>query len=129
MGNQEAVGARVAREKAAHEDSHIDDALRKWHRIFPHVFLNPAMDAFSTQELGSVQDKLILDFGCGQGEIALWFVAQGASVFGIDVSEFNIERCKEKANARKLDPDRYSFTAMDALQTTFPDKLFDLVGG
>jgi 2-polyprenyl-3-methyl-5-hydroxy-6-metoxy-1,4-benzoquinol methylase len=129
VGNPEAVAARVARERAAHEDNHIHDALRKWYRVFPHVFSNPAMDRFYAHEVGSVQDKLTLDFGCGQGEIALWLVAHGAMVFGIDVSEFNIERCKEKANARKLDPDRYSFTVMDAHQTMFPDKFFDLVLG
>ena len=132
VNNTEAIAARVAREKASHEDSHIDDALHKWWAAFPHAFSNPSMrclSAFYTHELGSVQGKVILDYGCGQGDFALWLLDQGATVFGIDVSEFNIQRCEEKANARKLDPDRYKFAVMNAHETTFPDKLFDRVVG
>jgi SAM-dependent methyltransferase len=54
---------------------------------------------------------------------------QGASVCGIDVSEFNIERCKEKADARQCDRERYSFMVMDAHRLTFPDNSFELVLG
>src|ERR1700734_2247494 len=32
--NEQALTERVARERAAHEDSHIDDALRKWWAFF-----------------------------------------------------------------------------------------------
>jgi SAM-dependent methyltransferase len=132
VSSADAVAARVAREKAAHEDPHIDDALRKWWAVFPHVFANPSMDrlhAFYTVELGSVQGKTVLEYGCGQGDFALWLLDQGAKVFGIDVSEFNIERCKERAKIHKLDPDRYQFKVLDAHQTPFPDGYFDRVVG
>ena len=75
------------------------------------------LSAFYTHELGSVQGKVILDYGCGQGDFALWLLDQGSTVFGIDVSEFNIQRCEEKADARKLDPDRYRFAVMNAHET------------
>lgn len=132
VGNAEAIAARVAREKAAHEDSHIDDALQRWWAIFPHVFTNPSMNHLGTfykHELGPVQNKLILEYGCGQGDFALWLLDQGATVFGIDISEFNIALCEEKAKVRKLDPDRYRFTVMNAHETTFPDRFFDRVVG
>jgi SAM-dependent methyltransferase len=128
----EAIAARVAREKAAHEDAHIDDALRRWWATFPHVFTNPSMrglGAFYTTELGPVQNKTILEYGCGQGDFALWLLDQGATVFGIDISEFNVQRCGEKARARKLDPNRYKFAVMNAHETTFADEYFDLVVG
>ena len=105
VGNAEAIAARVAREKAAHKDSRIDDALHKWWAVFPHVFTNPSMSclgAFYEHELGRVQDKLVLEYGCGQGDFALWLLDQGATVFGIDISEFNIKRCEEKAIAREI---------------------------
>ena len=107
--NAQGIAARVARERAAHMDSQIDDALRKWWSVFPHVFSNPSMrclQTFYTRELGSVQNKSILDCGCGQGDFALWLLGQGARVFGIDISEFNIDRCKQKADALKLDSNR-----------------------
>lgn len=127
-----AIAERIAREKAAHEDSHIDDALRKWWAAFPHAFTNPSMErlgAFFRQELGSVEDKLVLELGCGQGDFAIWLLDQGARVFGIDISEFNIDRCREKAYARHIDPARYTFSVMNAHQTNFPDKHFDRVVG
>ena len=132
VGSPEAVAARVAREKAAHEDSHIDDALRKWWAVFPHVFTNPSMEnlhAFYRRELGSIQNKLVLEVGCGRGDFALWLLDQGAIVHGIDISRFNINRCEEKINARNLDPHRYAFTVMDCHKTSFPDKFFDRVVG
>jgi SAM-dependent methyltransferase len=126
------VAARVAREKAAHEDPHIDDALRKWWSVFPHVFTNPSMlslHAFYAAELGNVRDKSVLEYGCGQGEFALWLLDQGATVSGIDVSEFNIEHCREKARAHGIDASRYKFEVMDAHQTSFPDASFDRIVG
>jgi SAM-dependent methyltransferase len=131
-GSAAAMAARVAREKAAHEDSRIDDALHKWWAVFPHVFTNPSMSclgAFYEHELGPVQDKLVLEYGCGQGDFALWLLDQGATVFGIDISEFNIKRCEEKAIGRNLSPNRYKFMVMNAHETTFPDKFFDRVVG
>lgn len=130
--NAEAIAARVAREKAAHEGAHIDDALRRWWATFPHVFTNPSMrglGAFYTSELGPVHNKMILEYGCGQGDFALWLLEQGGTVFGIDISEYNVERCTEKARARKLDPDRYKFAVMNAHETAFADEFFDLVVG
>ena len=127
-----AIAQRAAREKAAHEDSHINDALRKWWAVFPHAFINPSVQelgAFFRQELGSIENKVVLELGCGQGDFALWLLDQGARVFGIDISEFNIERCRGKIGARNIDPARYAFTVMDAHQTNFPDRHFDRVVG
>lgn len=125
------VAARVAREKAAHEDGHIDDALRKWWARFPHVFLNPSaarLNEFYSLELGSVRDKRVLEYGCGQGDFATWLLDQGANVVGIDISEFNIAKCGERA-AAKFDATRYSFMVMDAHVTPFPDHSFDRILG
>jgi SAM-dependent methyltransferase len=128
----EGVSARVARERAAHEDSHIDDALRSWWAAFPHVFSNPSaksLSAFYRETLGSVEGRRILEYGCGQGDFGLWLLDQGASVSGIDVSEFNIRQCQEKASAKNLDPERYSFAVMDAHRLTFQDNSFELILG
>ena len=70
-----------------------------------------------------VEDKLVLELGCGQGDFAIWLLDQGARVFGIDISEFNIDRCREKAYARNIDPARYTFSVMNAHQTIFPTNI------
>jgi SAM-dependent methyltransferase len=127
-----ALAARVARERAAHEDGHIDDALRKWWAVFPHVFSNPSMvalSAFYAHELGPVLGRRVLEYGCGKGDFTFWLLDQGARVTGIDVSKFNIDRCKEKALALKIDPARYDFIVMDAHQLSFPDHSFELLLG
>jgi 2-polyprenyl-3-methyl-5-hydroxy-6-metoxy-1,4-benzoquinol methylase len=128
----EEISTRVEREKAAHENSHIDDALRQWWAVFPHVFKNTSMRqlaALYRDELGSVQDKTILDYGCGQGDFSLWLLDQGAKVVGIDISEFNVTRCHENINTRRFLHDRYTFAVMDAHKTTFPEKFFDRIVG
>jgi ubiquinone/menaquinone biosynthesis C-methylase UbiE len=128
----ELVAARVAREKAAHEDSHIDDAVRKWWAVFPHVFSNPSMEnlhAFYEGELGQLQGRRVLEYGCGKGDFAFWLLGQGASVCGIDVSDFNIKQCQDRASSRNYDPEQCTFMVMDAHQLKFPDNSFDLVVG
>jgi SAM-dependent methyltransferase len=128
----ETIAARVAREKAAHEDSHIDDNLRKAWAVFPHVFSNPSvaqLQALWSEELGPIQNIKVLDYGCGTGGIATWLLDQGASVFGIDISEFNIERSDKIAQARGFDASRYKFLVMDAHATTLPDAFFDRIVG
>lgn len=132
MSDAVGIEARVAREKAAHKDAHIDDALRSWWAIFPHVFTNLSMQRLRVlymDELGLVQNKTILEYGCGEGDFALWLLEQGATVFGIDISEFNVRWCEEKAIARKLNSKRYKFAVMNAHETAFADRFFDLVVG
>jgi len=45
--------------------------------------------------LGTNNEKL-LDFGCGQGAALQFFKSKGFDVYGIDISESVIRRCKEK---------------------------------
>jgi SAM-dependent methyltransferase len=87
------------------------------------------LGAFYQRELGSVKNKQILEYGCGQGDFSFWLLQHGATVFGIDISEFNIEQCKKKAETCKIDPATYSFAAMDAHKLTFGDNSFDLAVG
>lgn len=48
---------------------------------------------------GLVEDKTIIDLGCGRGERSLYFAARGANVISVDISDFairNLSRhCKE----------------------------------
>ena len=44
---------------------------------------------------GSKGEKL-LDFGCGQGTALQFFRSKGFDVYGVDISELDINRCEEK---------------------------------
>jgi SAM-dependent methyltransferase len=130
--SSELIAARVAREKAAHEDSHIDDSVRKWWAFFPHAFANPSMQKLSTfyeRELGSLSGRRVLEYGCGKGDFAFWLVSRGASVCGIDLSDFNVRQCRENAARQNCDPELCSFAVMDAHQLSLPDNSFDFVVG
>jgi SAM-dependent methyltransferase len=126
------LSARVAREKAAHEDDRIDEVLQRWWGWFPHVFRNPSMKSLNEyymQELGDVRDKVVLEYGCGKGNFASWLVGLGARVVGIDISEFNIAHCENKFRQQSVNAKRYKFCVMDAHQLQFPDGSFDFVVG
>ena len=76
--NAQGIAARVARERAAHMDGQIDDRCKMVERLPARLFesLMRCLQTFYTRELGWVQNKSILDCGCGQGDFALWLLGQ-----------------------------------------------------
>jgi ubiquinone/menaquinone biosynthesis C-methylase UbiE len=74
-----------------------------------------------------IQDKLVLDYCCGNGEVAVEMAKRGAAKsLGIDISEVAIENASKLAyaNGRK---DRCEFHVMDAEETEFKDNTFDII--
>jgi cyclopropane fatty-acyl-phospholipid synthase-like methyltransferase len=66
----------------------------------------------------------VLDIGCGTGEHALFFAAEGFEVWGIDSVPLAIQKAKEKAEKRGLD---VHFLVMDVLDLTRLNRKFDTV--
>lgn len=63
--------------------------------------------AFQRRLLARVPEGArVLDLGCGTGEDAVMLASQGRRVHAIDVSEAMVERCRQKAEAHGLGPDR-----------------------
>ena len=82
-----------------------------------------------TQQLARLcqigQDTSVLDVASGTGESACYLAQElGASVVGLDVSDFMIERAKNKAEQRNLE---IEFEKADAHQLPFGDETFDRV--
>lgn len=70
--------------------------------------------------------KRVLDFGCGNGEHALFAAENGAaSVVGIDISEVAVENCRAQAKEKKLDH-LATFRCLDGETMDFPDCSFDV---
>ena len=65
------------------------------------------------------KDLQILDVGCGTGRHAIELTKRGYSVTGIDLSESQIQRAKEKAETENLE---IQFLVGDARQIPFNDK-------
>jgi cyclopropane fatty-acyl-phospholipid synthase-like methyltransferase len=64
----------------------------------------------------------VLDIGCGTGEHALFFAAEGHEVWGIDASPRAIQKAEEKAAEREL---RVNFLVMNALALDTLGRTFD----
>jgi SAM-dependent methyltransferase len=64
----------------------------------------------------------VLDIGCGTGEHALFFAAEGHEVWGIDSAPLAIQKAKEKALGRGL---QVHFLVLDALHMSVLIRKFD----
>jgi ubiquinone/menaquinone biosynthesis C-methylase UbiE len=80
-------------------------------------------------DLYDAAGKDVLDYGCGPGYLARHLIDEGAkSVVGIDVSDAEIERARERVREQGIE-DRCTFLAADAHAMEFPDDSFDVIVG
>jgi 2-polyprenyl-3-methyl-5-hydroxy-6-metoxy-1,4-benzoquinol methylase len=78
---------------------------------------------FIEQEIGCDKAKTILDIGCGTGRHAIELAKRGYKVTGIDLSESQLQRAREKA---KIEGVNVTFLKKDARDFHFKHP-FDLV--
>jgi len=78
---------------------------------------------FIEQELGADRSKRILDVGCGTGRHAIDLVRRGYRVTGIDLSESQLERARQKAREAEVE---VSFLRRNARDVRFEEP-FDLM--
>jgi SAM-dependent methyltransferase len=77
---------------------------------------------FIEKEIGYNKAKKILDIGCGTGRHTIELTRRGYNVVGIDLSESQLKRAKEKASEQNL---KIVFQQRDARKITFSHE-FDL---
>src|SRR5690606_28196065 len=77
---------------------------------------------FIEKESGYNKNIKILDVGCGTGRHAIELTKRGYNVTGIDLSESQLSRAKEKAEKESL---KINFLRQDAMNLSF-DKEFDI---
>ena len=77
---------------------------------------------FIEKEIGYNKAVKILDIGCGTGRHSIELTRRGYSIVGIDLSESQLKRAKEKAAEQKL---KIDFQQHDARKLPFSHK-FDL---
>lgn len=66
----------------------------------------------------------VLELGCGAGDQALWFAAQGYEAVGLDISENAVDWAREKAASQGLAAE---FFQGSVLELPFEDASFDYV--
>lgn len=75
-----------------------------------------------------VNNKVILDCGCGTGELSVVLALLGATVFAIDICEENIKITVERAKVNNVE-NRVKAFVMPVEKLTFDDGTFDFVVG
>ncbi|MFC1789845.1 class I SAM-dependent methyltransferase [Patescibacteria group bacterium] len=73
------------------------------------------------------KNKVILDFGCGNGIHSVLPAKSGAKkVIGIDLSEESLKLARERIKREKLE-DNVEFLSMDCEKLNFPNNSFDII--
>jgi SAM-dependent methyltransferase len=83
---------------------------------------------YGAKLLGRVKGCRVLDYGCGQGEEAVYLAMMGAHVTAIDISPVGIRLTKERARLNGVD-DRVTAMLMRCDPTEFPSESFDVIHG
>ncbi len=107
--------------------------MKKWHeKLFENYAKNYDYEIFVKGTIGEVdfiekeinynKSIKILDVGCGTGRHSIELAKRGYNVVGIDLSEAQLKRAKEKANEQGV---KIIFKQCDACNMPF-DKEFDL---
>lgn len=76
--------------------------------------------------LKNFSGKKILEIGCGNGELSVWLVKNGAIVSGLDISDESIKIAKKRIEENNI-PNHINFYACSAEKTPFENDYFDIV--
>lgn len=115
--------ARLDREREYHDvEVGEKNARAPQHKYYRNL---EAIEAHKWAEVGSVEGKTVLDYGCGMGAETRSLLAKGAIVHAIDVSPVLIASLKERVG----DTPAFHSYVMNAEALEFADGMFDVVVG
>lgn len=120
---------RLRREQAFHNQIFADgsrERVGKWYEA-----ARVAEDAQDRQVLLHARDKVVLEYGCADGDLSLNQLRLpdvATELHGIDISDYAVSKANALAHRRGHDRNSY-FHVMNAEATTLPNGYFDLVFG
>jgi SAM-dependent methyltransferase len=72
------------------------------------------------------QNKKVLDYCCGDGEMTILLAKKGALAYGIDISPVSVENARKKAAGEGLEG-KANFSVDDAEKLSFENNFFDII--
>jgi len=78
---------------------------------------------------GDVQARAVLDAGCGQGNLTLRLLEEGALVTALEVSPSMVDVVRQRVKRRAIESDSFVAVAAPLERSGLPDHSFDLVVG
>ena len=102
-----------------------DDILQMKREILADPFFGDAVK-HTSGKFGDIQNKVIVDSGCGYGEMAVFFADQGAIVTGIDKDRKKIDKAIDLAESFGV-RDNCSFLHESSEETSIPTASVDII--
>ncbi len=118
------MGGRQEAEKAFHDRKFGEQRKKDYYYL---GFTKPVFDGFLNQ-IGSVEDRHVLEFGCGAGWFTQMLAERGAKVWAFDVSGEAVEMARERTR-RGSWKHAVHIEQMPAEQLRYDAGMFDLVVG
>ena len=93
----------------------------QWRKVHPQI-------ENYVKLIGNLENKIVLDIGCGRGDLAHEFAKKGAKVEGIDYSKDGVALANKALRYQnKGIKKRLNFKVMNAKKLVFKDNAFDVV--
>lgn len=123
MGNTKDTNVMKQRMKFGYEGKYSSDVTRYDELGFAH-YTKIANELLSSIE---VQNKMIVDIGCGTGILSLLALEKEPSyIMCGDISEYMLSQCRAKLSARGYDSNQVNYRVIDAEDLPFDDDTYDL---
>ncbi|MEQ1729972.1 MAG: class I SAM-dependent methyltransferase [Vicinamibacterales bacterium] len=121
-------------ERSSIEARHTSDArlrMSEWNlrRYLAPPATTPYPLEYAFHAIGDVSGRVVLDYGCGNGENTLPLVARGARVIAVDVSEDLLRLARRRLALHGLADESALFLAGSAHDLPLPDASVDAVMG
>lgn len=124
---------RVEIERSAAEASHKDASSLRFDEDNVARYMSPPADTpypleYAYHLLGDVRGKVVLDFGCGDGQNSVLLARRGARVLGMDISDALIRVAKRRLAANGI-TSGVDFFVSSAHNIALADESVDVVFG
>ena len=118
------LDTRHISEQDFHDQKYGDDLKETHYSMGMTTTINRIM----WKKLGNIENKKVVDFGCGNGWVTKKLLDKGAEVWAFDISENAIEITKDLAKSiNKLD--KVHLEQMPAEELKYEDDMFDYIVG